>query len=83
MRLVVATDEGTIAINYVWLPTWIGMNNVLLTELGEKLMGEFKNMPITDEVLCEMDYRAKMFLIERLSMPSLRHLLDALEKVEP
>lgn len=82
MRLVVPTDEGTISFNYTWLPTWIGMNNVLLQELGEKLMAEFKHQPVNNGMLDEMDLRARQMLIEKLKMPSLVYLFDAMRKVE-
>jgi len=83
MKVVVATDEGTVSFNYTWLPTWVGMNDILLAELAEQLLAEFAGEQMTEAVMHAMNERAKTLLVERLKMPTLMHLLDALERVRP
>lgn len=36
MYLIVCPEPGVLEVNYMWLPTWIGMNTKLLAELGEE-----------------------------------------------
>lgn len=83
MRLVVVTDEGTAAMNYIWLPTWIGMNNILLKEVGDHVFGRFKGAPLSESCLQHMHDEVAEQLCERLKMPSLMHLFDSMGKVEP
>ena len=35
MYAVTSPEPGVLEVNYMWLPTWIGMNTGLLQELGE------------------------------------------------
>lgn len=83
MRLVVATDEGTVCMNYTWLPVWMGMNNVLLAEVGDTLRKEFKGSQISDDLLDRMHDRAAELLEEKFKMKNLGELFKALKKVEP
>jgi len=43
VRVIVQTDEAT-EVNWMWLPSWVGMNRALLErmqeELGEVLVGK-------------------------------------------
>ena len=83
MRLVVHTEEGTASLNYTWLPTWIGINNILLAEVGKTLYDEFKNVPLDEEHLDMMHARASELLCEKLKIKGLRALFEALRGVEP
>lgn len=82
MRLVVHTEEGTISINYTWLPTWIGMNNILLAEVGKIIHSEFKGKPLDEEHLDMMHMRASELLCEKLRIKGLSALFEALRAVE-
>jgi len=55
MRLVVATDPGTVAINYTWLPTWIGLNEQLLRRLAEKIHPLAVERPLDDVTLAHLE----------------------------
>lgn len=83
MRAVVPIEYGTLEINYMWLPTAIGMNAVLKQEmekiLAEKMKGrtmsEF-NLDIAHDTVVE-------FLEERFpDIKGLGRYLDAMKYLE-
>jgi hypothetical protein len=82
MRLVVATDKNTVAINYTWLPTWMGMDPVLVGDLNNHLKG-YTDAPLTDAVLDDMHDDVVIYLQNKFRhMRGLGHLFEALQQVE-
>ena len=55
MRLTVQTEPGVIELNFMWLPTWIGMNNLIKKEIEEKVGVLFLSRVINDTTLDELD----------------------------
>ena len=64
MRAVVATEPGVVELNWLWLPTIIGMNAELKVRLEKKLASKVQGLPLTEgsldhihdvviETLCE------------------------------
>lgn len=51
MRLVVATDPGTVEINYTWLPTWIGLNAQLLRRMADRIRPFARDRVLDDATL--------------------------------
>lgn len=51
MRAVVATEPGVVELNWLWLPTMIGMNAELKVRLEKKLAPQIQGLPITEESL--------------------------------
>lgn len=53
MRVVVVTDPGVLELNFMWLPTWIGINGELKKEiegaLSDMLVGKAMTTPVLDE----------------------------------
>lgn len=82
MRTVVPTEEGVLELNYLWLPTWIGINSILKKqiedELGEKIVG----LEMTDDTLNQIDEMVVDFLVEQNPhIEGLKDFLDGLKFV--
>ena len=82
MRAVVQTWPGRLELNYMWLPTFVGLNGRMKTDLEEKLGPELLNKEMTDEVLDFAHDRVVEYLIEKFPVPGLRDYLDALKFVQ-
>lgn len=84
MRLFVVAEPGRLELNYMWLPTWIGMNRVLTQSLDSemsKLLVEGNRSLTTEE--SDMDF-IDDFLIEALCrrFPSLTGLREHLRSLK-
>lgn len=77
MRLVDRTGPGTISLNYMWLPTWIGMNTQLIKEVEEAVAGEIVGRELNDETLDLASAQVMHFLAGRF--PNLQGLEDYLD----
>jgi hypothetical protein len=84
MRLIVATEPGTVELNYMWLPTWIGMNSVLKKEIEDAVSPMLVGKELSDEVLEAASEKVMDFLEVKFSgLSGLRDYLDALKFVGP
>jgi hypothetical protein len=72
VRTIVRVDKGVLEVNYMWLPSWIGMNSVLLKELAEHMQKKSVGREFNDDLLDELDTEAIRFLMERF--PSIKGL---------
>jgi hypothetical protein len=77
LLLLVRTDVGAVELNWMWLPTWIGMNTRLKMEMEEELapMLAGKTMEEGNEVV--LDY-----LCDKFPLTGLRDYLDGIKFVE-
>jgi hypothetical protein len=82
MRAVVRTGPGKVELNFMWLPTFIGMSGLMKAELEKKLVPEFTGKPLTEETLDEAHDRAVELILEKFPLPGLRDYLDAMKFVE-
>jgi hypothetical protein len=82
MRAVVRTAVGVIELNYMWLPTWIGMNGSLKREVEKKLKDLIVGMEMTPE---NLDTMHEMVVDELVALnpavDGLREYLDGLKYV--
>lgn len=53
MRTIIATDPGVVELNWMWLPTFIGMNANLKQVLEDRLRAVLEGRELTDLVLDE------------------------------
>lgn len=51
MRLVDRTAPGQVGFNYMWAPTWIGMNSQLIREIDEHLATVLTGRELTEDTL--------------------------------
>jgi hypothetical protein len=83
MRFVERTGPGKLELNYMWLPTWIGMNEGLIREL-EKTLGEtIVGKVISDDLLDEAHRQLLDIIVAKFPhQRGLFEYLDGLKFVE-
>jgi len=82
MRTIVKTEEGVLELNYMWIPTWLGMNGLLKKELEKELADKIVGLPMDDASLDKIDDMVITTLVEKFpNITGLRNLLRALHYV--
>jgi hypothetical protein len=83
MRTVVRTAYGVLELNWMWLPTFIGMNASLKKEMETSVANQFKGRPMSDQTLAEAHKAVCDFLVAKYpSIIGLDRVLDGLKFVE-
>lgn len=84
MRTIVATTDGVIELNYLWLPTVIGMNSALKRDMEAALKSALVGTALDEAGLDKIDAMAREYLIHKFpSIVGLDKYLDALKYLEP
>lgn len=65
----------------MWLPTFIGINNATMLELGRDLTNEFLHTQTTERQLDMIDVWIVDWLCKKFPIPGLREYLSALKHV--
>jgi len=82
MRTVVRTQEGVLELNYMWMPTWIGMNSIIKSALEKALSEKIIGMTMDEDSLNKIDDMVIDFLTEYNShVQGLREFLKGLKFV--
>lgn len=82
MRLTSRTAQGELSLNWLWLPTVIGHNVLLVKQLDAAMGDKFYGRELNEELLDEMDSFLKDRIVEMFpSSTGLREYLDALNGV--
>jgi hypothetical protein len=82
MRLVQLTAPGRVEVNFMWLPTWLGMNKEV-KELIEKELATMVGKEATDELLDETHEKLLTLLEQRYDkIHGLRDYLDGIKFVQ-
>ena len=82
MRIVHRTEPGVVELNWMWLPSWIGMNQQLTREINEELGKHVIGRHLTDEVLDDISDLIVGYLERRFPhLEGLRDYLDGLKFV--
>jgi hypothetical protein len=82
MRLVDRSGPGTLALNYMWLPTFIGMNGHLIREIEEYISPAIVGRDLDESTLDLADSKVLEFLEQRFpNVPGLFDYLDGLKYV--
>lgn len=83
MRVLQVADDGAIELRWMWLPTFIGQNYMVLKELGDAWKAQFpqgvSNAPASLDAMhtFTIDWLSKKFAI-----PGLKEYLAAIENVQ-
>ena len=86
MDLVIPTGDGNVEINFSWLPTWLGLNQPMLSQISSKMFESFVGRTIDAECIAQMNTEVIRLLCEEFSaINGLDTLLKALEhvRIEP
>ncbi len=83
MRLIEAEGKE-VFVNYMYLPTFLGLNKVMLQEMETQIGPMLVGKEATDEVLDEANEAVLDFIEKRFpEVDGLRDYLDALKFVHP
>lgn len=83
MRFVIRTSPGVVELNYMWLPTFLGLDPHLKKELEKELAPMLEKQEMTDEVLQAASDHAVDFICKRYAaLTGLRDYLDAVKFVQ-
>ncbi len=83
MLFVIRTSPGVVELNFMWLPTFLGMDPILRRDIEKELAPMLEKKEMTDEVLQAASDRAIEFICDRYhALPGLRDYLDALKFVQ-
>ena len=84
MRAVVHVAEGVLELNFMWLPTAIGMNSLLKKELEASLASKLQGLPLDEPTLDKAHELVVEFLVQKLpEVKGLARYLDGLKYLEP
>lgn len=83
MRAVVHTEEGILELNWMWLPTWIGMNANLKASIEKELAEKVVGLSITEDNLDYIHGLVVDYLVKQNTfVEGLRDYLDSLKFVQ-
>lgn len=80
MRLIVATGPETVELNYMWLPTFLGVDTSLKQHIEEEVSPLLVGKDMSDETL-DAAHEAVIDIIEK-KYPGLEGLRDYLDAVK-
>ena len=80
MRLVVAEGPGVVSLNFMWLPAWLALNNVLKQQIEDGLGPILQKREMSDETLDEAHEWILCFFEQKF--PAIENLRDCLDAVK-
>ncbi len=84
MRAVVHVSEGVLELNYMWLPTAIGMNSLLKKEIEESLSKKLTGIVLDENSLDWAHNLVVEFLVKKFpELDGLERFLDGMKYLEP
>jgi len=81
MRLVNIAKDGAVELNWMWLPTFIGQNYLVMKELEKAWREKFLKAPRTDEQMEVIHQFTIKWLQDKFKIPGLDVYLKAIENV--
>lgn len=82
MRTITVTGPGEVELNYMWLPTFIGIDAAAKKALEDHMRPLLEGKPLTAETLDDAHHAVLDFLDERYGIPGLRDYVDSMKFVE-
>lgn len=84
MLAVVRTAPGVIEVNYLWLPTWIGMNAALMRDVEAHMKAHtVLGQPLNEETLRGLHNEVVLYLSARFpGLTGLGQYLNGLATVD-
>lgn len=80
MHLTTYRGGGVLELNYMWLPTWIGMNAALKREIEAELAKTIVNRTVSEGTFSEIDREIIEWLSKRFpKLEGLREYLEGLK----
>lgn len=83
MKLLLRTGPGTVGINYMWLPTFVGMNAALIKEIEAHIEPLLMGQELTDETFDKAGEAVLAFLVKKFpDITGIDYYLEGLKYVE-
>lgn len=83
MRLIQLTSEGRLELNYMWLPTWLGLNGATLKELETVVGVKVKGLEATEQNLDAINVVVLDAIVSRFpELTGLHDYLDGLKFIK-
>jgi hypothetical protein len=82
MRTVILTDPGVLELNWMWLPTWIGMNARLKQSIEQELAPIVQGKAMTDQELDAINSWVIARIVTECPLPGVSDYLDGLKFIQ-
>lgn len=84
MRIIHHARDGAIEVKWMWLPTFIGQNIMIMSQLKEFLSKTFPpgKVEITEELLDDIHIQVIAWLVTRFPLPGMLEFLKGIEHVQ-
>lgn len=83
MRLVHLTTDNTLELNFMWLPTWLGINKSALSAIKDDIAAKVAGLPATEDNLDVIHERVVEVLAEKYPhIVGLKDYLDGLKFIQ-
>lgn len=83
MHLLRVPEPGVVELNYMWLPTFLGMNSRLKQDIEKELGPKFQGRALDENFLNEADEIIVDFILKKFpNIVGLRDYLDAIKFVQ-
>ena len=82
MRLIHLTKPGHLEVNFMWLPTWLGINRAVKDVLEQDLNSKVVGIPATEENLDAINEMVLESLLQKYPITGLRDYLEGLKFVQ-
>lgn len=79
MRIIQVCEGGVLEFNYMWMPTWLGLNAAFKKQMEKDLSSKFVGR--TTEDIDAINREALDYIVEKHPIPGLREYLDGLKFV--
>lgn len=77
----ISYENGTLEVNWMWLPTFIAQNQAMMREIGAEGAKRFSGREVSDELLDQIHYWVIDWICEKFPIEGLKDYLVGIEKV--
>lgn len=82
MRFIHLTEPGRLELNFLWLPTWLGINGAVKDSIEKKINDSVVGLPATDENLDRINDQVIALLVETYPIVGLIDYLEGIKFVQ-
>lgn len=80
MRFIERTGPGKLELNYMWLPSWVGLNEALIREIEDLLSATIVGQDLTEETL-DLAHQAVLEILVN-KFPAITGLFEYLDGIK-
>lgn len=83
MRAVVDVGDGELELNYLWLPTVVGMNANLKRSMEKELSEQLRNVPMDEAGLDKAHDLVVDYIAKKFPLGGIVDYLNGMKHLEP